>query len=277
VPGALAQAPLPARSTEVEAPAPHPGPGLHYDLSSDLAITGGAAALFVSLELLTPALVKSCRWCDRNPDGSDALNSVDAAARKALRWDATQTADVLSSVFSYVLAPLAGIGVGAMVTAHDQRLAEMPEDMLIVAESAFIAIALDQFAKIAFARERPDVHARTARERARLHTAADNLSFFSGHTTLAFALATSAGTIASMRGYRLAPVMWATGLSLATVSGWLRIAADRHYLTDVLTGAAFGAAIGFVVPYLHRERPARFQMSAVPLSRGSVIMLSGVF
>src|SRR6059058_3168029 len=77
-----------------------------------------------------------------------------------------------------------------------------------------------------------------------LHAAGDNLSFFSGHATLAFALATSAGTVASMRHHRLAPVMWAVGLLLATTGGYLRIAADRHYATDVLTGALVGSAVG---------------------------------
>lgn len=31
---------------------------------------------------------------------------------------------------------------------------------------------------------------------------------------------------------------------------------DKHYLTDVLAGAAFGGAIGFAVPYwIHRASP----------------------
>jgi membrane-associated phospholipid phosphatase len=43
-------------------------------------------------------------------------------------------------------------------------------------------------------------------------------------------------------------------LTLAAATGYLRIAADRHYFTDVLAGAALGAGAGLTVPYLmHRE------------------------
>jgi hypothetical protein len=35
-----------------------------------------------------------------------------------------------------------------------------------------------------------------------------DVSFWSGHTSLAFALAVSSGTVASSRGYDLAPLVW---------------------------------------------------------------------
>ena len=53
-----------------------------------------------------------------------------------------------------------------------------------------------------------------------------NFSFFSGHTTLAFS---------TVGGPRLA-----VSLPLAISTGGLRIAAGKHWLTDVLTGAGVG-------------------------------------
>lgn len=53
-------------------------------------------------------------------------------------------------------------------------------------------------------------------------------SFYSAHTALAFQ---------SLSGPRLA-----ISLPLAVSTGGLRIAAGKHWLTDVLTGAAIGAA-----------------------------------
>lgn len=255
-----------------------PGTELRYDLKLDLGITLGATVFWASFELLAPVLATSCHWCDRNSDGSDSLNGFDRGVRKALRWNDTKSADILSTVFSFGLAPLAGVGVGALVAAHDQRLAEIPEDILIVAESAMLTLDLTQIAKFSSSRERPNVHARTPAERAARHASSDNLSFFSGHTSLAFALATSAGTIASMRHYRLAPLMWIAGLALATTSGYLRIAADRHYATDVLTGIAVGSAVGFAVPYLaHRPRGAGVCVAVTPLPEGQGLTLLGVF
>jgi membrane-associated phospholipid phosphatase len=79
---------------------------------------------------------------------------------------------------------------------------------------------------------------------------ADNdLSFFSGHSSEVFALTAASGTIGTMRGYRWAPLVWSVGGALAVTTGYLRIAADKHWMTDVLVGAVVGAGIGFAVPY----------------------------
>ena len=112
-------------------------------------------------------------------------------------------------------------------------------------------MAMNQVVKFIVGRERPFVHALPEADKP--HTARpsdNNLSFFSGHTTMAFAMAASAGTVASMRRYRLAPWIWAVGIAVATVTGYLRIAADVHYASDVLTGAVVGSLAGFAVPYL---------------------------
>jgi membrane-associated phospholipid phosphatase len=53
----------------------------------------------------------------------------------------------------------------------------------------------------------------------------DRMSFFSGHTATAMASA----------GWRLE-----VGVPIAVGAGYLRMAADKHYLTDVLAGAAAG-------------------------------------
>jgi membrane-associated phospholipid phosphatase len=110
--------------------------------------------------------------------------------------------------------------------------------------------------KFAAGRERPFVHALPADEKPlTAHPADNNVSFYSSHTSFSFAVATASGTVASMRKYRSAPLVWAAGLVSAAAVGYLRIAADRHYFTDVLTGAAAGSAVGFAVPYLfHRSR-----------------------
>ena len=52
---------------------------------------------------------------------------------------------------------------------------------------------------------------------------------------------------------RVAVVAVAFAVPLALATGYLRIAADRHWATDVATGWAVGAAFGVGVPWLlHR-------------------------
>jgi membrane-associated phospholipid phosphatase len=273
----------PSRAVDPAYPPPEPpaaNPAMPIDLAVDLSITLGGGALWVTSELLAPTLApSSCRWCDRAEDGTDSLNGFDAHVRSAWRWNDVKKADTLSGVFSFGLAPLAGFGVGALVAWHDDRLAELPADTLVVAESAVIAMNVNQLAKFLVGRQRPDVHARLPTDQVAQQAPEDNLSFFSGHATLAFALATSAGTVASMRHHRLAPVMWAAGLTLATTGGYLRIAADRHYATDVMVGAIVGSAIGFGVPYFaHHPWTAGARLAVVPAQGGgSSVVVSGIW
>ena len=252
---------------------------MRVNVPVDLALTLGLGAAWMTSELLSPSLnPSSCRWCDRDADGTDHLNRFDVSVRSALRWRDTSTADTLSSIFSFGLAPLAGFGIGVLVAWHDDRLDELAADTLVVAESAVVAIGLNQVLKLVVARERPDVHARSPSERLALQSNGDNLSFYSGHATLAFALATSAGTVATMRHHRLAPLMWVAGLTLATTGSYLRIAADRHYASDVLTGALTGAAVGFSVPYFaHRASASEAHLAVVPTAGGASLVLSGLW
>jgi len=95
--------------------------------------------------------------------------------------------------------------------------------------------------------------------------------FYSGHSTFAFAMAVSAGTIASMRRYRLAPSIWATGMALAAATAYMRIAADRHYASDVTVGAILGSATGIAVPRLFHG-PRRLMVAPAPLDNGGVML-----
>jgi membrane-associated phospholipid phosphatase len=103
----------------------------------------------------------------------------------------------------------------------------------------------------------------------------DNVSFYSGHSAFAFALAGSAGTIASLRGYPHAWVVWAVGMPVAGAVALLRVGAAKHYLTDVLVGSLVGGAIGAGVPLLFHQRLGGVRVQLVP-GPGSVSLV-GVF
>jgi membrane-associated phospholipid phosphatase len=232
---------------------------LRHDVPVDVAATSLAGVAWVTSELLKPVLVgERCRWCYRGEDGSDRLNPVDRSIRGAALWEEPRTADTVSSVLGFVVEPVAVLGLTAAAAGYDKGIGGFPLDALLVLEATFIAADVNQLVKFAVARERPFVHylphAPGERPAATASPSDDNLSFFSGHTTLVFALATSAGTISSLRDYRLAPVVWAAGLSMAASVGYLRIAADKHYFSDVMTGAVVGSLVGIGVPLLFHSR-----------------------
>jgi membrane-associated phospholipid phosphatase len=73
----------------------------------------------------------------------------------------------------------------------------------------------------------------------------DDLSFPSGHTSIAF-------TNAALLYYEYKDSnLWyaSSGFLFATATGILRIANNRHYTSDVLTGAGIGLASGLIVSY----------------------------
>lgn len=239
-----------------------------YDLRIELPIVGVGLGAWIATEIAKPQLApQPCRICERAADGTDQLNGFDAGVRSLLRAGQSDIPGRLSDVTAFGLTPALMIGLGAIANYYQGSPKQGLVDLLMVAESTVLAVDLNQLVKFAVGRERPFVHVLPEAEKTQGGNAADNnLSFYSGHTTMAFALATSAGTVASLRHYRLAPLIWALGMPLATLAGLLRISADRHYATDVLTGMAVGSAMGFLGPWLHRKQGPRAAVYPVVLS-----------
>jgi len=231
---------------------------LRTDWRVDGAVTAAAFALWGGTQLFEGELAAtSCRWC--NP------GRVDVAVRDALRWNDTSAANLASNLGAYLFVPLTSLGLLALEARREDRLAELPADGLVIAEAVALNGALAQIVKLAVGRERPFVHALPADQKPlTAHPADNNVSFYSSHTSFAFSLAVSTGTVASMRNDRWAPLIWAVGLAGATAVGYLRVAADQHYFTDVLAGAAVGSAIGFAVPYGFHRQPGALAVSPVP-------------
>jgi membrane-associated phospholipid phosphatase len=241
-------------------PAPDPTDNDRMWTTARIAAEGGT---YLALEFGLNAEISPthCRWC--NPD------AFDAAMADALAWRNTGLANTISDATGYVLAPVVmSAGLVAAGWGHGVRRAF--DDVAPIVEAAIVVSLMQHLSKLTVARARPYVvHAAPG---TLTPSVEDDVSFWSGHTSLTFSLAVAAGSVASLRGYALAPEIWATGLSLAFVTGYLRIAADKHWTTDVLTGAAIGSIIGYIWPrYIHRW--IRKDVSITP----NGIALSGSF
>ncbi|TRX24020.1 phosphatase PAP2 family protein [Flavobacterium franklandianum] len=82
----------------------------------------------------------------------------------------------------------------------------------------------------------------------------DNLTFPSGHTSIAF---TNAALL--YYEYKDSNVWYASsGFLFATATGVLRIANNRHYTSDVLAGAGIGLASGLIVSYWNPFKSVTF-------------------
>ena len=80
-------------------------------------------------------------------------------------------------------------------------------------------------------------------------------SFPSGHATAAFSAAASLTTIYLLRHphSRVTPWIGASGLAIAATTAYLRVAAGRHFPSDVVAGALVGTVAGAGIPLLHTQ------------------------
>jgi membrane-associated phospholipid phosphatase len=219
---------------------------LPVDLRVDLPVTAGAgvAALVLSLKSVQPA---DCRWCQ--PD------TFDRKLQSHLVWSNTAAAGHLSDALAIGAIPVGAAGVLALSARNEGGdLRSFFDDGVVVAEAVLISTALNAGVKDATARQRP--------------SGAANVSFYSGHASFAFSLATATATVSTIRGYRLTPWVWAAGMVLATGVAYLRVAGNEHWTTDVLVGAVAGGGIGFAVPWVFHRGPERPAVALVPAPGG---------
>lgn len=243
---------------------------LKNNVGVDLAVTITAATILVVTESYKNQLApQQCRWCDTNGKGENVLNPIDNAMRNLLEWRDPSPARHMADVLAFMAGPTVSIGTMMAASANDRAEIKYPTDMLLTLEAVALAGVLNQSLKFLVSRERPFIHVMTEDEKKKqIHPSDNNLSFYSGHTSLSFAIATASGTIASLRNYRLKSMVWGALVPMAALTGYLRIAGDRHYFIDVLTGAVLGSAVGILVPLIFHGRDGYAADTAAFLTPG---------
>lgn len=239
----------------------HTGP---WFLGGEVALSTG---FFVAVTLAT-SHPDHCSWC--------APPGFDVAVRDALLSNAPSAANAWSNVTLATdgAVALAGVIVPALALPEAKGIWAL-EDSAIVWSSVMTNLAVVQLMKTQLGRLRPATF--YGDTRAAVPASEADVSFPSGHSGIAFSLAASASTLAFLRGYESAPYVTATTGALAIATALLRISADRHWATDVITGAGIGSAIGLGLPLLFHRRatpPAATGLSGDAAGR---IVLSGVW
>jgi membrane-associated phospholipid phosphatase len=128
------------------------------------------------------------------------------------------------------------------------------EESLVAAEAQAATVLGVNLLKLIVKRPRPLAHNERRSKLERFHGDA-RLSFPSGHSAFAFASASLVAYGAAAR-HGNAPVTWVAGSLAYLTAGivaYLRVEGGKHFITDVLAGAAVGIAAGLIVPVLHRR------------------------
>jgi len=240
-PGATAVSPAPTSP-------PWPAHGLPTVGVWDVVATGGLVGALAVVQFGVPAPTEP-KW---------AGNGFDDWVRDGLRLSnssSRQTASTASDVFVYLLSAFPLINATLVAGVEHERWDIAWRLMVLDAETlltaTFAAISLQHIT----ARERPFVQECVNNPGLQdCQTGSKYQSFPSGHTTLVFAAVALEcfhhGYLDTSHTGWGAAVCPAT-IAVATLTGVLRIMADRHWATDVIAGAVLGGTIGWAIPALH--------------------------
>jgi membrane-associated phospholipid phosphatase len=143
----------------------------------------------------------------------------------------------------------------------------------MIALMGFETLALNQgisgFLKVSVDRKRPYVYNENAPDELKYRRQVF-YSFPSAHTS-ASAAATFFGATVYSHYYpesKWKPLVWATAATLPAVTGYLRYEAGKHFLTDVIGGYILGAAVGILVPNLHKISSDKVSLNTFSNSAG---------
>ncbi|MGD8861930.1 MAG: phosphatase PAP2 family protein [Myxococcales bacterium] len=180
---------------------------------------------------------------------------IDSQARTLLAADTVQGRAAASEASDYLLYGLMAMPfldslavAGAVHGSYDVGF----QMAMISMQATFMTKLISGLTKNLVSRERPDVA--RCDEGEEISCKAQARSFFSGHTASSF---TGAGLVcAHHQNLRLYGggagdiAACATALGAAAAVGTLRVVADRHHLSDVVTGATVGLLSGYLLPNL---------------------------
>ena len=178
------------------------------------------------------------------------VNSIDRIATSNWRPEVAKLSDAF--LYSSMVLPLT-LGL-------DNRMSNGYGDISVMwLQTLSLNILVTNLTKVLVKRRRPytfhpDLELRKRiNESERIRRNA-RLSFFSGHTSttaaMTFFAAQTYNDFYPDRNARY--LVWASSALIPAAVGFMRVHAGRHYPTDVIIGYLVGAAVGILVPRLHK-------------------------
>lgn len=263
----------PARAMEAPDAAPYP-----FRLGPQDAVLGASSAALLAWGQVRYFDMEPARPSELDPDDLPAL---DRWAAGNYSEAAMRASDAL--LFPALAAPLA---LSAWDARARGRLSELAVDAAIYAEALALSSALNLLARSARVHPRPLVYHGSDAPASEKRKGEAAGSFYSGHANGAFLAAAYLGYTYPLRHPEFAHAAWlrAGAFGYAAVVAGLRVAAGKHFPSDILVGAATGTLFGWLFPRLHL-RPAgpsggtgqRLGLRMIPLEGGFQALLTRGF
>jgi len=221
-----------------------------YAVSAGMVATG---LILRNNNSLQPFTVNELELLDRND-----VNAFDRGA--TYNWDenAKKQSDIL--ILSAFVLP-------AVFLINHHTREDIGALLLMGLEIASINFGITASVKNLVNRTRPYVYNTELSTDIRTNSQG-RLSFFSGHTSTTASFSFFFAKVMSdyhpnmKTGWKIG--MWTFAAAVPAATGYLRVKAGYHFRTDVLTGYAVGAAIGWLIPHLHKRKNANANLSIFP-------------
>ncbi len=136
--------------------------------------------------------------------------------------------------------------------------------LIMGAEVLSITSALTLNSKFSFNRARPLAYNPEFSDKLRTDQTS-KLSFFSGHTAQTASFSFFMAKVITdyhpnmSLGKKIAA--WSFAAALPAATGYFRIKGGKHFNSDVITGFAVGAAIGWLIPQLHKKKESKLSLA----------------
>lgn len=230
-------------STSIEVVAQTENP---YQIKASLDIPlflGGGLGVFVS----------SQKFKNKPFLTTDELDALDPSTLKGIdAWGvrrnsikAQQASDIL--LITSPIAPL-------LLLADKDARSHAGQVGFFFLEVGFINYSLTALTKELIKRKRPYLYDREIPYEIRQSPSATS-SFYSGHASLSagFYFMSAKMFHDFNPNSKLRPLVWGTAAIVPAITGMLRVRGGKHYPTDVIVGYLVGAAVGILVPQIHKR------------------------
>jgi membrane-associated phospholipid phosphatase len=263
--------------------APHSPPDAPVRFQVDPVGDGALIAATLGFSALNALILATGEIRPQRPADPSRLLGIDRSA-------VTQTVDLHATTLSN-LGLYAGVSYALLDPLFSFVWGDRPAaliDASLYVETVAFTLALTDIAKVSVRRPRPRAYLEQAKLDAQ-YGGADkspsvsdtdsSLSFFSGHAATVSAIGATATYLAFARAPGTARPWLTLGSStlLSAFVSYERVRAGAHFPTDVIAGALAGAAIGVIVPHLHRKDDGSLWIACAPVPEGAVLTFRGAF
>lgn len=213
----------------------------HLSLKRDLLLGGGGVGTVILGDYLQ----------DQVPEvtlGALELGNVPSFDRFAINYNSAsaKSASNRTRDISSVMP--------ALLLLEKASRKDAPKLLLLYAETVALRRGLTNIVKYTARRPRPYLRTEGL-DPETIVRSGDREAFLSGHTSGAASTAFFFGRVFAdyYPDSKLKPYVWGLSIGLPALTGYLRIRAGQHYPSDIVAGYALGAAVGWLVPTLHKK------------------------